>query len=104
MHSVINSARHQLLPPIVLIGQALILFCLLAVPAILIGSYDEIVFRKNVLPDSPLYQLLWTFDLGSQVLWFLDFFATAAFLFVGLSQLKSWSNSDRDCEKQPDTQ
>jgi hypothetical protein len=94
------SKTGQLVVPFVsLLGQAAALFCLLGIPALLIGSYDEIAFRKNVFEDSPLYQLLWTFDLGSKALWFLDFAATTAFVLVGLSQLRALPKSTDDTDR-----
>jgi hypothetical protein len=87
-----------------LFGQAAALFCLLAIPALLIGSYDEIAFRKNVFEDSPLYQLLWTFDLGSKALWLLDIAATTIFVLVGLSQLRALPKASDGTDREPSTQ
>ena len=82
-----------------LLAQALAIFCMLGIPALLIGAYDEIAFRKNVLADSPLHPLLWTFDLGGRALWILDIVATTVFLLVGLSNLRVWTKPGADDKK-----
>ena len=102
MQNAVPRVPQHWMPIFSLLAQTLAVFCLLGVPALLIGSYDEIAFRKNVLVDSPLYSLLWTFDLGERALWMLDIGATTAFLLVGLSNLRFWSEPDDGNKNRPE--